>query len=67
MNEPIYSVKVDPRRCEGHGICIELANQFFDLGGEDTASVTDEQQALAHPADVRAAAAACPRQAIIVA
>ncbi|MBX7446919.1 ferredoxin [Mycolicibacterium sp. 3033] len=66
MSETIFSVTVDPRLCEGHGICIELASQVFDLGDDDIASVTDQQQALAQPAQVRAAAAACPRQAISV-
>ncbi|MBX7433930.1 ferredoxin [Mycobacterium sp. Y57] len=60
------TVRVDPRLCEGHGICLQLADEVFDLGDDDIATVTDEHPDSAHHAAVRAAAAACPRQAIIV-
>lgn len=63
MSERI-SVHVDARRCEGHGICIELAPDVFDLEREDVVTVTDERPGPARAPAVRAAAAACPRQAI---
>jgi ferredoxin len=60
------SLQVDPRLCEGHGICTELSPEVFDLADDDIVTVTDEQLAPEHYAAVRAAAAACPRQAITV-
>jgi ferredoxin len=60
------SVKVDARLCEGHGICTELAPDVFDLADDDIVTATDANPAPAHQAAVRAAAAACPRQAITV-
>jgi ferredoxin len=59
-------VRVDPRLCEGHGICMELAPDVFDLGDDDIANVTDEHPDERFRAKVAAAAAACPRQAIVV-
>jgi ferredoxin len=58
------AVQVDPRLCEGHGICIELSPDVFDLGDSDIVTVTEESPDQQHWADVRAAVAACPRQAI---
>jgi ferredoxin len=60
------SVQVDPRLYEGHGICTELSPEVFDLEEDDIVTVTDEQPGPEHEAAVRAAAAACPRQAITV-
>jgi ferredoxin len=56
-------IRVDPRLCEGHALCIELAPEVFDLSDDDVASCD------AQPADdlwdkVAAAANACPRGAI---
>ena len=36
------TVQVDPRLCEGHGICTELSPDVFDLGDEDVVTVTDD-------------------------
>ena len=58
------SVHVDPRMCEGHGLCAELLPEVFDLADDDIVTVTDEHPLPEHEAAVRAAAAACPRQAI---
>jgi ferredoxin len=56
---------VDPRLCEGHALCIDLAPQVFDLTDDDLATCD------AQPSDdlwdkVTAAANACPRGAINV-
>ena len=56
-------VRVDPRLCEGHALCIDLASEVFELSDDDVASCD------AHPADalwakVTAAVNACPRGAI---
>ena len=55
-------VRVDPRLCEAHALCVEIAPQVFDLG-EDVATCDIAPVAsLRHT--VEAAVAACPRQAI---
>ena len=41
MTESI-SVQVDPRLCEGHGICTELSPEVFDLVEDDIVTVSDE-------------------------
>jgi ferredoxin len=59
-------VHVDRRRCEGHGLCIELAPELFDIDDDDVATVSQELLDERHSAAVKAAAAACPRQAVSV-
>lgn len=59
-------VRVDPRLCEGHGLCLQLAPEVFDLNDDETAVCVEYP----HPeffTDIKAAVAACPRQAITVA
>ncbi|CDO09220.1 ferredoxin [Mycolicibacterium cosmeticum] len=55
-------LRVDPKLCEAHALCIELAPQVFDLG-DDIATCTPEI-GRSHWDSVEAAIAACPRQAI---
>lgn len=50
-------VRVDPRLCEAHALCVEIAPEVFDLG-DDVASCDERPP--------QAAVAACPRQAISV-
>lgn len=57
------TVYVDPRLCEAHALCVELAPAVFDLGDDDIATC-DETRAASHREDIDAAIAACPRQAI---
>ena len=58
-------VHVNPKLCEGHALCIDLAPDVFVLSDDDVAS------AIADPADalsdsVTAAVNACPRGAITI-
>ena len=55
-------VRVDPRLCEAHALCVELAPEVFDLS--DDVARCDEAPDDAHREVVDAAVAACPRQAI---
>ncbi|OBH38601.1 ferredoxin [Mycobacterium intracellulare] len=57
-------VRVDPRLCEAHALCVEIAPEVFDLG--DDVATCDEEAAEALRHSVEAAVAACPRQAISV-
>jgi ferredoxin len=60
-------VRVDPDLCQGHTLCTIAASEVFEL---------DDEEGHAHPVSpdvpksledaVRAAAATCPEQAIIV-
>lgn len=55
-------LRVDPKLCEAHALCIDLAPEFFDLG-DDIATCAPE----INQSDwdtVEAAISACPRQAI---
>ena len=60
------SVRVDPRLCEGHALCADLSPELFEITDDDVAVVSDSHPGQEQWAAVRAAAAACPRQAIIV-
>ena len=55
-------VRVDPRLCEAHALCIDIAPEVFELG--DDVAVGDESPDTTRHDDVDAAIAACPRQAI---
>jgi ferredoxin len=65
MSGPHLRVRVNPRLCEGHALCVELAPEVFDLGGDDVATC-EEQPADALWEQVRAAVDACPRGAIAI-
>lgn len=56
------TVNVDPRLCEAHALCIELAPDMFDLG-DDVATYEGSADA-SRREEIDAAIAACPRQAI---
>lgn len=57
-------VRVDPRQCEAHALCVEIAPEVFELGDDVATCDEDPGEALRH--SVEAALAACPRQAISV-
>lgn len=56
-------LRVDPRLCEGHALCIDLAPEVFDLGDDEVAS-PDPTPPQRLWGQVKAAVDACPRQAI---
>jgi ferredoxin len=58
-------VRVDPRLCEGHALCTELAAEVFELSDDDVATC-DPQPADALWHKVKAAVNACPRGAITI-
>ncbi len=60
-------VSIDLTRCRGHGMCALLAPETIDLDGWGFARVRTAE--VDEPGDarrLRRAAAACPRQAIVV-
>lgn len=64
MTSAHLRVRVDPRLCEAHALCVEIAPEVFDLG--DDIAACDEETPQALRPSVEAAVAACPRQAISV-
>ncbi len=58
-------VRVDPRLCEGHALCMDLAPEVFDLSDDDVATC-DERPSDELWDSVIAAVNACPRGAIAV-
>ena len=56
-------VRIDPRLCEGHGLCQQLAPEVFDIADDEIAFCT-EYHGSEHIGSVQSAVAACPRQAI---
>ena len=58
-------VHVNPKLCEGHALCIDLAPEVFELSDDDVAStIADPTDALWD--NVTAAMNACPRGAITI-
>ncbi|QNJ94123.1 ferredoxin [Mycolicibacterium fluoranthenivorans] len=55
-------LRIDPKLCEAHALCIDLDPEIFDLG-DDVATCTPEI-GQSHWDSAEAAIAACPRQAI---
>lgn len=58
-------VHVDPRLCEGHGLCVETAPAVFTLADDDLATCVERPASDLH-ALVRAAVDVCPRGAITI-
>ncbi|MFW0785320.1 ferredoxin [Gordonia sp. CPCC 206044] len=63
MTDRRLTVSVDADLCEGHGMCVQVAPDVFDLGDDDLA-VCDAHPPAATEESVRGAVGACPRQAI---
>ena len=69
VDTPMHSrigrrVRVDPRLCEAHALCIELAPEVFHLGDEVATCRATPEDSMWEA--VEAAVAACPRQAISI-
>jgi ferredoxin len=58
-------VRVDPRLCEGHALCLDTAPEVFDLGDDDIATCVSQPGDELWP-KAQAAVDACPRGAISV-
>jgi ferredoxin len=62
----LVRVVVDMDVCESNGLCAGLAPSVFRLGDDDVLQVLAADVAAGDEAKVRAAARACPKQAIRV-
>lgn len=56
-------VRVDPRLCEGHALCLDTAPELFDVGDDDVAICVSQPDDVLRP-KAQAAVDACPRGAI---
>jgi len=59
------NVHIDAHTCEGHGLCLQLAPDVFDLTEDEIATCEEHPDDMYRP-QIEAAAAACPRMAITV-
>ena len=57
-------VKVDEDRCAGHGMCLTLCPEVFDLTDDGWAVAVDEEVPEAAEPGARAAIENCPERAI---
>ncbi|HEY1704505.1 MAG TPA: ferredoxin [Trebonia sp.] len=59
-------VRVNPERCNGHGVCCGNAPDIFKFGEDDHAYVENEEVPAGREEDARMGADNCPEQAIEV-
>jgi ferredoxin len=57
-------ISVDRDRCEGLGMCEAMAHEFFELDDDDVMHVLDPAPGEEHRAQLAAAVASCPVQAL---
>ena len=57
-------IEVDYDVCEGHGMCEAMAHEFFELDDDDQLTVLEPSPPEDRLAEVRAAIASCPVQAL---
>jgi len=57
-------VVVDPKICEGNGVCVRAAPEVFRLRDDDVAEVLVAEPGEELRAKVEAAVRGCPRRAI---
>lgn len=59
-------VTVNHDRCQANGVCMRMAPQVFQVGGDGTLHVLQEQPGADQHRTVRDAVRRCPTQAITV-
>lgn len=59
-------VTVNLDKCEQNAYCVDIAPTVFELSPDDHLTVLDDNPDDDLTPDIRAAAAACPRQAILL-
>jgi len=56
--------ELDRNRCEGHGMCVSVAPDVFELTDDGELQILDTAAAVDHVAQARTAADACPVRAL---
>ncbi|GAB3505591.1 ferredoxin [Phytohabitans suffuscus] len=59
-------VRVDPERCQGHGVCVVTAPALFDFQDDGKAVAAARELEVADLDGARAAEASCPELAIAI-
>lgn len=59
-------IRLDESKCVGHGRCEAALPSVFELNDEGFVTVHHDAVAGADPADIRAAVAACPSEALTI-
>ncbi len=57
-------IVVDHDLCEGNAVCVRVAPEIFAVGDDDQARVLIEDPPASQRANIEAAVARCPRQAL---
>lgn len=57
-------VRIDDRRCQGHGRCVLIAPDYFDVDETGLGKVLVPEISAADQADLREARHCCPEDAI---
>lgn len=60
----VVQVRIDAQRCQGHGRCVLIAPQVFELDQAGLSHVSTDEVSDIDLADVREAVISCPEQAI---
>lgn len=59
-------IVVDEVLCAGHGVCVEVAPEIFEMGADSIARVLIDDVGDEHADAARAAMIRCPAEAIIL-
>jgi ferredoxin len=57
-------IELDRNRCEGHGMCANVAPDVFELTDDGELQVLDAEVSADHASEARAAADVCPVRAL---
>jgi ferredoxin len=63
----MFTVTVDPERCQGHARCFAFAPEVFDFDDEGYSYVPEQNQRFEElPQSVQQAVANCPERAVVL-
>jgi ferredoxin len=57
-------VEIDPGKCQGHGRCVLIAPEYFDMDDAGFGAVLRDDVESADKADIDEAVLSCPEHAI---
>lgn len=62
----LSQVSIDPNKCQGHGRCVLIAPDYFDIDDTGFGVVLRAEVSEADKADIDEAVLSCPENAIIL-
>jgi ferredoxin len=60
----LSQVEIDPGKCQGHGRCVLIAPEYFDMDDAGFGAVLRDDVESADKADIDEAVLSCPEHAI---